>query len=166
MTKSLKNNLILFTLITSIGILINACSDDTNPTNPPTTFSISGTITFVDTTKVDSGGFYNVSAFNSWFPAGSPSGSAVITTVLDSGVYTASFSISGLSNGNYYLASAWTKNPYQQGGNYVLGTYGCDTNGFFPPVSCNPDSVAVNGSNINNINFYSYLDTAKSLVNF
>lgn len=165
MKKTFLKHLGLFVIVAFVGIIINSCGDDTTTNNNPgaTTFSISGTITFADTTKVNAGGSYNVSAFTSWFPTGSPSGISLMTPVKVGDVYTATYSISGLANGYYFLASAWTKEPYVAGGNYVLGTNGCDTNSIF---TCRPDSVVVNGSNLTNINFYSYIDTAKKLINF
>ena len=164
MKTTLLKHLMLFAFVAFVGILINSCGDDTVVTNPgTTTYSISGTITFADTTKVNSGGGYNVSAFTSWFPTGAPSGISLMTPVKVGNVYTAAYSITGLANGNYFLASAWTKEPYVTGGNYVLGTNGCDTNSIF---TCRPDSVVISGSNLANINFYSYIDTSKKLINF
>ncbi len=163
MKTTLLKHLMLFAFVAFVGILINSCGSDTVVTPTATTFSISGTVTFVDTTRVYSGGSYNVSCFTTWPPAGAPSGTAIMTPVLLGGVYTATYSISGLSNGKYFLASAWTKEPYVTGGNYVLGTKGCDTSSIF---TCMPDSNTVSGSNVTGIDFKSFIDTANALVNF
>ncbi|MCI0449165.1 MAG: hypothetical protein L0Y79_05170 [Chlorobi bacterium] len=167
MKKSLKTNALFFTAALLITLFIYSCSEDTTTnTGGSSTYTISGTITFADTLKVDSGGSYNISAFNSWFPTGQPNSFSILNPVKVGNVYTASYTLSGLSNGYYFLASAWTIEPYTPGGNYVLGSYGCDTNGFVPPANCRPDSVVISGSNVTGINFYSYIDTNKSLINF
>ncbi len=166
MKTSFKNNLVFFVLVLIIAVVIHSCDDDTSNNPGPSTYSITGTITFSGTNIVTSGGSYNVSAFNTWYPTGSPNGIAIMNPVLNSGIYTASYSIAGLSNGNYFLASAWTKEPYVTGGNYVLGTNGCDTMALGGPFACRPDSIVVNGSNVTNVNFISYIDTTNSLVEF
>jgi len=164
---SSRHYLVFFIFTVIIAVIIYSCDDNTTPNNPgSSTYSISGTITFNGTSIVASGGSYNVSAFNAWYPTGSPNGIAIMNPVLNGGVYTAIYSIAGLSNGNYFLASAWTKEPYVTGGNYVLGTNGCDTMALGGPFACRPDSIVVNGSNVININFISYIDTANSLVEF
>ena len=164
MKTSLIKHLAFFAIVAFIGIMVNSCGEDTVTNNTaPTTFSINGTVTFVDTTRVYTGGSYNVSCFTTWPPAGAPSGIAIMTPVLSGGVYTATYSITGLSNGKYFLASAWTKEPYVTGGNYVLGTKGCDTNSIF---ICMPDSIAVSGSNVTTVDFKSFIDTSNALVNF
>ncbi|MEO8513621.1 MAG: hypothetical protein ABI543_08680 [Ignavibacteria bacterium] len=164
MKTTLLKHLMLFALVAFVGILINSCGSDTITNNQgATTFLINGTVSFADTTRVYTGGSYNVSCFTTWPPAGAPSGIAIMTPVMIGGVYTSTYSISGLSNGKYFLASAWTKEPYVTGGNYVLGTNGCDTSSIF---TCMPDTVTVSGNNVTDINFTSWIDTAKKLIKF
>lgn len=165
MNTSFKTQSIFFILTIVVALFIYSCSDDSsNPgNNNPTSFSITGTITFADTTRVYTGGSYNISAFTSWPPAGQPSAIGFLTPVLNGGVYSSTYSLTSLPNGYYYLATAWTKEPYVVGGNYVLGTYGCDTNSIF---TCSPDSVVINSANVPNINYYSYIDTSKNLIRF
>jgi len=164
MSKTVKTNLLLLFFAVFITLVIYSCGDDpvTNNNNP-TTFNINGTITYADTTRVYSGGSYTISAFTSWPPTGAPSAFALVNPVKNGNVYTGAYSVTALANGKYYLASAWTKEPYVANGNFVLGTYGCDTNSIF---TCSPDSVVINGSNVTNINFYSYIDTSKALIRF
>lgn len=163
MKTSFRTHAILFVLTVIVAVFIYSCGEDTvTPTNNGP-YSISGTISFVDTTRVYTGGGYNISAFTSWPPAGQPSAIGILNPVFSGGRYTATYSMTGLPNGYYFLATAWTKEPYVTGGNYVLGTYGCDTNSIF---TCSPDSVVVNGGNVSNINSYSYIDTSKKLIRF
>lgn len=143
-----------------------SCGSDTvtNTTTTPDANTISGTITFTDTTNISSGGFYNVSAFTSWYPTGQPSSSDTLHPVKSGNVYTATYKLKGLNNGYYFLAAAWTKIPYQMGGNYVTGLHGCDTSHSF---SCRPDSLTIsNNAGLTGINFLSVMDTNKAIIKF
>ncbi|MCC6866604.1 MAG: hypothetical protein IT280_10645 [Ignavibacteria bacterium] len=103
----------LFAFVAIIGILINSCGNDnvTNNTNVPAG-TIRGTITFVDTNRVYNNGYYDVSVYSSWPPAGPPSGSDTITLVKNGNTYTGTYEITGLSAGSYVTTSAFIRTPY------------------------------------------------------
>ncbi|HWA05826.1 MAG TPA: hypothetical protein VG961_04700, partial [Ignavibacteria bacterium] len=129
--------------------------------------TISGTVTFTDTNLVNSGGYYYIAAYASWPPTGNPTSGDTLIPVLNSGTYTASYTISGLPDtGNFVVTSAWLKVPYVPGaGIYGLGFYGCEP----PSPSCvgNPSRVTLSsGVGQENINFKSNMDTASYLYKF
>ncbi len=170
MNKSLKNHLFLLAFVALMGVLINACGEDTvtpvTPTTPPAG-SISGSLTFIDTNIVSAGGYYYIAAYATWPPTGNPTGGDTLIPVRSGGNYTASYTISGLpETGDYVVTSAWLKVPYVPGsGIYGLGFYNCDP----PSSSCvgNPTKVTLTaGVGQANINFKSKLDTTSALYKF
>lgn len=132
MKNSVKlNGIVLFiALITTI--LIYNCGSDTvtNTPNTPAIGTLSGTITFTDTNKVDTNGYYDVSVYTSWPPAAQPPGSDTIKFTRTNGVYTGTFTIKGLESGRpYWTVAAYIHLPYISGSSvYVLGLRGCDNN--------------------------------------
>lgn len=165
--NTFKLSLVHAMLISVLMISVYSCSDDDttvtqNPTGPEAN-SISGTITFTDTNFVTSGGYYDISVFNSWFPMGSPTGndSLVITKV--GNTYQANYKVTNIPNGTYYLTSAWIKLPYVPGTSVNgLGLYGCDTT-----LCMSPTAVTITDNvGRENINFLSKADTAKRIYQF
>ncbi len=147
---------------------MNSCSDDdTVPVTPsgPEANSISGTITFADTNFVTTGGYYDISAFNAWFPMSSPTGNDSLIIRKVGNKYQADYKIRNLPNGSYFLTSAWIELPYIPGTSVNgLGTNGCDTSSVF---TCRPDSVVIsNNAGVENIDFISWADTTKRLYQF
>lgn len=167
MKKIFRSSLFQALCFSLLITTVYSCSDDDNtvivPVGPEAN-SISGTITFEDTNFVTSGGYYDISAFTSWFPSGPPTGndSLIITKVGNK--YQANYKISNLPNGQYFLSSAWIKLPYVQFSVNGLGTYGCDTSSAF---TCRPDSVTIsNNVGVENINFLSWADTTNRIYQY
>lgn len=167
MKKTFLKHLGLFVIVAFVGILINSCGDDTvvTPTTVPAG-TISGTITFVDTTRQYTDGYYDVSVYASWPPSGPPSGSDTLTLTKNGDVYTGTYQISGLSAGSYVTTCAWIKTPYAPGSVYLLGVRGCDTNRS-PSCWGNPakDSLP-SDRGLNDINFKSWIDTTNKIFQF
>lgn len=170
MKKSIKTNVFLFILTAITVIFLYSCSEDTvspnNPNNPPAG-TMSGTITFYDTNRIYSGGYYDVSVYATWPPQGAPSGSSAVTfTKIGDSVYTGTFTITGLtSGGNYVTVAAWIKTPYAPGSVHVAGVRGCDTNAACFFANPQRDTLPTN-MGLENINFNADLDTANMQVRF
>jgi len=167
MKTALKSNLFFLALAVTATILIYSCGTDTvtNTTTTPDAGTISGTITFVDTTRVYNNGYYDISAYSSWPPAGPPSASDTIKITKNNNVYNGTYKIKGLTGGaSYVLAAAWIKTPYGPGSVYVLGLKGCDT-----VETCynNPTPVVLPSSQgLADVNFKAFIDTSKTHVKF
>jgi hypothetical protein len=171
MKKTLLKHFMLFAFVASLGILMNSCGEDTvTPNNPsvPEAGTMSGTITFVDTNKLDSNGYYDVSVYTSWPPSGPPSASDTVTITKNGDTYTGTFQVKGLTSGAAYVTTcAWIKTPYAPGSVYLLGVRGCDTS---HDPSCwlmNPKYDTLPSSQgLNSIDFKSWIDTTNKLYNF
>ena len=171
MKNSVKLNGFLLIIFTAVTILIYNCGSDsvTNTTTGPAAGTINGTITFVDTSKVQctpTCGFYELAAFSSWPPAGPPNAYSTLTLTKANNVYTSAYSLVGLTGGgNYVLVAAYTELPYHPMGNFVLGIHGCDTSSscYFvnPKHDTLPSSVG-----LANINFKAFIDTSDTNIKF
>ncbi len=170
MKKTLLKHLTLFTIVAFVGILINSCGSDPVTNNPsvPDAGTMSGTITFVDTNRIYSGGYYDVSVYSSWPPAGPPSGSDTVEFTKNGNVYTGKFKIVGLTSGaNYVTTCAWIKTPYAPGSVYLLGLRGCDTNHSPSCWAVSPKKDTLPSTQgLDNINFISWIDTTKKISQF
>jgi len=172
--KRLLANGAIFSVIILIAALLNSCSTDST-TNSNETFdanSINGTITFVDNAYLSdtSSGYYSVSAFATWPPTGNATATAKIVPVLANGKYTASFKIIVASDGSYTITSSYIKLPYTPGSVYGLGMYDVPGNDTTHNVGIimgsHPKAVITSGAGIGNINFNSWIDTAKKIYKF
>lgn len=170
MKKSLKVNALFLLLAAILTIGIYSCSEDTvTPTpNTPPVGTMSGTITFYDTNRIYTGGYYDVSVYTSWPPSGPPAGSDTIALTKNNNIYTGTYTIEGLTSGaSYFTVAAWIKVPYGPGSVYMSGMRGCDTSAscFFSPSGPKQDTLPSN-QGLNNLNFNADLDTAKMQVRF
>ncbi len=93
--------------------------------------NLKGYVTHVDTNLITDGGFYSVSVFN----ADSTDPFHRVPVMVDSMTltrlgdrYWSTYSMSGIPNGNFYVAATWSRYPrIPNEVPIVLGTYGCDT---------------------------------------
>lgn len=158
MDKSFYKNLSKILFVLTLVFTIYSC-DSATITPSPEANTISGTVTFADTNFTFTGGYYDVAAFNSWPPMGAPSGDDSVSIVKNGNVYTATYKIKGLADGNYVIAMGWR--PIAGGQSPVMGLYGCDTSHNF---SCVPTNVSITNNNgVENINFICWADTSKKL---
>jgi len=159
----------IFVIVAFVGILINSCGSDTVTTPTTTTVpagTMKGTITFVDTNRQYTNGYYDVSVYPSWPPAGPPSGSDTVLLTKNGNVYTGTYEITGLSAGAYVTTCAWIKTPYGPGSVYLLGMRGCDTN-HSPSCWGNPTRDTLTSSvGLGDLNFLSWIDTTKKIAQF
>ncbi len=161
MKKTIKINLFFILLAALVTLFIYSCNNSTTTPTTPTSFSLGGTVNFLDNNRVSSGGYYNISVFTSWPPTGAPTAYDTLT-IIPPPPFSSTFTFNSLNNGTYYLAVAWTRTPYVTGGNYVLGLYKCNP----PTSSCQASGITINGANITNISVQSYLDTAHAIFKF
>jgi hypothetical protein len=106
-------------------LLLQYCNDNLSPSGN----YIAGTITFVDTNIITSGGYYALSVYASqsspfsYLPLRNDS--LVIQRSGDSCI--AHYKVN-LDEGDYYVGATWIRLPFNQNIHPpVLGTYGCDT---------------------------------------
>jgi len=170
--NTFKTNLFFFILAVSLTFAIYSCSNDTvtNTITQPDAGTISGTLTFVDTNKVQcsSCGYYDIAAYASWPPAGPPSADDTLKITKNGTVYTGTYKIKGLTGGqSYILAASYIRTPYGPGSVSLLAVHGCDTS---HAMSCwfnNPKRDTIPSSQgLANINFLSWIDTTKRIYHF
>ena len=175
--KTILLTFLTLCILITISISFFSCkSDSTNPENSNSTYdanSINGTISFVDNnfTADTINGYYDISAFSSWPPTGNATASAKLKPVLSGGKYTAIFKIIVPANGQYTITSSYIKLPYSQGSVLGLGIYevaGRDTvhNDSLNFQVPHPKAIITNGTGIGNVDFNSWLDTAKYIYKF
>jgi hypothetical protein len=150
---------------------IYSCSDDdTTPIVPigPAANTISGTITFVDTNFITSGGFYDIGVFPNpsnpptyWF--GPPSSNDTLRYVKVGNVYQAPYVLKGVSNGSYVVAVGFRKTSGGQ--SPILGVYGCDTiRAQYSTCFLNPQRITIsNDQGVEGVNFKSWADTTNKV---
>ena len=127
--------------------------------------SISGTVTFADTSIIHPPGYYFAAAYtqNGWPPGGTPSAVDSVIVHKKGNVYTANYQLRRLLNGNYIIClQAFTTaqlNPL------IQGIYGCDTAHVqFSTCPQNPAPVQIfNNTGRDNINFLAWADTSKRI---
>lgn len=170
MKNSFKLNGFLLILAIVATILIYDCGSDsvTTPTAGPDPGTISGTVTFTDTNKVQCStcGYYDIAAFSSWPPTGPPSSYDTLKLTKANNVYTATYKMIGLTGGgSYVIVAAYTKLPYAAGSNFILGIHGCDNNESCYLTNPKHDTIP-SAQGLANINFNAFCDTASSHVKF
>lgn len=122
-----------------------------------------GYVYYVDSNLIRSGGYYSVSVYNADYldPFGAPPimTDSIVLSKIDIH-YEAQYTFDGIPDGNYYVASTWSrypKIPYEVP--IVLGIYGCDTS-----YSCpNPTKILYPNTQGNFRNITSWTDTTKRL---
>lgn len=175
MNKLLVNGVVLSVILITLFFISGCSNSDSSPvTNNPSfdANSINGTITFVDNAFISDTnvGYYSVSAFANWPPTANATATAKIVPVLSGGKYTATFKIIVPSDGSYTITSSFIKLPYIPGSVYGLGMYdvpGNDTTHNFGIImGSHPKATISSGAGVGNINFNSWIDTAKKIYKF
>lgn len=172
MKKKLINSFLPVVTIVLLFASIYSCSEDDDPITPsgPADSTISGTVIFVDTNFILSGGTYLISAYPSsgWPPMAGPSAYDTlrinrVNNVLNL-VY--SYTLKNLNPGNYVVSVGFRKATGGQ--SPIMSVYGCDTARAIYGSTCflNPPLNAVIGSEgqgVESINMISWSDTAKKV---
>ena len=122
-------------LIAGIAILWMGCGDDKS-TGPPTTGSVSGTVTYRGTPPGE--GRIVIALFSVWPPMGPPAHDVELS-VLEG---TAEYTIPGVSFGTYAVLSVGWRPLGQSVEQSPVGVYG-----FHPPEDMEPDPVTVSQDN-------------------
>lgn len=166
--KKFLTSLLRLSVIALLFVSIYSCSDDDDPINPtptgPDPKSINGTVRFVDTNFVRSGGVYLISAYpaTAWPPTGGPA--AFDTLNITGSTLSYNYKLVDLNPGSYVVSVGYRKNTGGQ--SPIMSVYGCDTLRVATGSTCllNPPLKAVIGSNnegVQGINMISWADTAK-----
>lgn len=147
---------------------IYSCSDDNVIINTgPALNSINGTVTFVDTNFVLTGGTYLISAFGTWPPMGPPSAYDTIhitrTNNILNRVYQ--YQLADVSPGSYAVSVGFRKTT--GGASPVLSVYGCDTvrpqYSPCPITASTRATIGANNEGTEGINMISWSDTTKKI---
>lgn len=154
--------------------LANSCSDDDKSTTPagPDARTINGTVNFVDTNFILSGGTYLISAYPStgWPPTGGPTAYDTIKITRTNNVLNLSYNykLKDLNSGNYVVSVGFRKTTGGQ--SPIMSVYGCDTARFLngagsscflsPPKHA---TIGASGEGTEGINMLSWSDTAKKV---
>ncbi len=154
--------------------LASSCKDDSNPTNTgPAAKTINGTVNFVDTSFILSGGTYLISAYPStgWPPTGGPAAYDTIhLTTSNLGEFNLSYNyqLKDLNPGMYVVSVGFRKSTGGQ--SPIMSVYGCDTarflNGAGSSCFLSPPKhaeIGSNGEGTEGINMLSWSDTAKKV---
>src|SRR5262245_46337997 len=104
MKQSLKRFFIILSFVAFI-FLMQRCGEDS--VNAPQDF-IKGTITFKDTILRYNGGYYAVSLYSSPF-TGNPVRSDSLAVVIQNGVASAYYNLTGLASATYYVGATWIR---------------------------------------------------------
>lgn len=169
------NLTVLHTLLFSVLLFtIYSCSDDKTPLTPvgPEAKTINGTVNFVDTNFILSGGTYLISAYPStgWPPMGGPAAFDTIKITRSNNILNKSYDykLKDLNPGDYVVSVGFRK--ISGGQSPIMSVYGCDTlrflNGAGSSCFLAPPLKAVIGSNnegTEGINLLSWSDTTKKV---
>ncbi len=169
------NPLVSSVVAVLLMISVYSCSEDstTNPTPVgPAAKTINGTVTFVDTNFVLTGGTYLISAYPStgWPPMAGPAAFDTIKITRTNNVPNLSYgyTLKDLNPGNYVVSVGFRKTTGGQ--SPIMSVYGCDTarflNGAGSSCFLNPPKNATIGAEnqgTEGINMLSWSDTTKKV---
>jgi len=152
--------------------MLYSCSDDeTTPVQAtgPEANTINGTVSFVDTNFVLSGGSYLISAYPSsgWPPMGGPTAYDTIKITRTNNILNKSYSykLRDVSSGDYVISVGFRKATGGQ--SPIMSVYGCDTaRAQYSTCFLNPPLKATIGSQnqgTEGINLLSWSDTTKKV---
>lgn len=159
----LKSILALPLLIT---LLVYSGCSDTTVTPAPDVNQIRGTVTFVDTNFILTGGTYLIAAYSSWPPMGGPTSFDTINITSTGGSLNTSYNYTlvGLNPGDYAVSVGFRKATGGQ--SPVMSIYGCDTaRAMFSNCWQNPSKATIGANNQSavNINMLSWADTTNKI---
>ena len=148
-------------------LVYSGCSDTVVTPPAPDVNQIRGTVTFVDTNFVPSGGSYLIAAYSSWPPTGGPTAFDTIKITSTGGAVNKSYNYTlvGLNTGDYVVSVGYRKNT--PGQSPIMSVYGCDTaraqnSGCWlnPPLKA---TIGASNQSAININMLSWADTTNKI---
>ena len=174
--RKLLTNFAFVVVLVSLLTIAYSCSDNTVTTMTTSydQLSINGRITFIDSVgyykfKDTIKGYYNISAFAQWPPAGPASANSKLVLKMEGGKMVADYKLIVPANGFFTVTSAYIKLPYLPSGSvFGLGKYKSDTS-HVPSVIYDTTNARVNISGnqgVGNINFLSWIDTTSRIYKF
>ncbi len=174
MKKLFYSSLFQALMVSLLMIIVYSCSDDDTPVTPagPDAKSVNGTVNFVDTNFILSGGVYLISAYptTGWPPTGGPAAYDTISITRTNNVLNKSYNykLVDLNPGNYVVSVGFRKSTGGQ--SPIMSVYGCDTARFLngagstcflsPPKSA---TIGANNEGVEGISMLSWSDTAKKV---
>ncbi|MBS1550707.1 MAG: hypothetical protein JST15_01400 [Bacteroidetes bacterium] len=173
MKKIFYSSLFQTLMVSLLMVTVYSCSEDTvTPAAGPDAKSVNGTVNFVDTNFILSGGVYLISAYptTGWPPTGGPAAYDTISITRTNNTLNKSYSykLVDLNPGNYVVSVGFRKSTGGQ--SPIMSVYGCDTARFLngagsscflaPPKSA---TIGANNEGVNGINMLSWSDTAKKV---
>lgn len=174
MIKTFRSTFVHSAVVVMICMFLYNCSDDPVSNSGPEAKSINGTVNFVDTNFILSGGTYLISAFpdtlGGWPPPGPPSAYDTIHITRTNNVLNKSYNyvLRDLNPGPYVVSVGFRK--ITGGQSPILSVYGCDTlrflNGMGSTCFLDPPKNAAIGSEnqgVEGINMLSWADTTKKV---
>lgn|GEM_PF-845659 len=175
MKKLILNPIIQTLFAILLMVSVYSCSEDTVVTPPvtgPDAKSVNGTIKFVDTNFILSGGTYLISAYPStgWPPMAGPTAFDTVKITRSNNVLNLSYNykLVDLNPGSYVVSVGFRKATGGQ--SPIMSVYGCDTarflNGAGSSCFLNPPLKAIIGTNNEGtvgINMISWSDTTKKV---
>lgn len=164
-TKFIANFVFVILALSVLSIAYSCKSDDTTVTpSGPDNNSINGTLTFVDTGFVSTGGTYLIAAYSSWPPMAGPSSYDTVRISRNAtGRWnqTYSYKLSSVANGSYALSVGFRKATGGQ--SPIMGVYGCDTTHNMCVVTTTSRATITNNAGVTGIDFMCWADTTKKL---
>ncbi|MBS1518489.1 MAG: hypothetical protein JSS91_10425 [Bacteroidetes bacterium] len=175
MKKLIKHPLFSVLLAVIITVSVYSCSEDNNTVTPPSgpaDKTINGTVNFVDTNFILTGGTYLISAYPStgWPPMAGPTAYDTLKISRTNNVLNLSYNytLSDINPGDYVISVGFRKTTGGQ--SPIMSVYGCDTarflNGAGSSCFLSPPLKATIGSSnqgVDGINMLSWSDTAKKV---
>lgn len=174
LNKNHRSSIFKMMLVALLIVTIYSCKEDTVTPTPtgPDAKSINGTVNFVDTNFILSGGTYLISAYPraGWPPMGGPAAYDTIKISRTNNTLNLSYNykLKDLNPGNYVVSVGFRKATGGQ--SPIMSVYGCDTarflNGAGSSCFLNPPLNATIGSENQGtagINMLSWSDTTKKV---
>lgn len=164
---------IVFSIITALlFVSIYSCSSDDDTVTPtgPADNTINGTVIFVDTNFILSGGTYLISAYPStaWPPMAGPTAYDTLHINRNNNILNRvySYTLKDISPGSYVISVGFRKSTGGQ--SPIMSVYGCDTARAIYGSTCflNPPLHAIIGTEnqgVQDIDMVSWSDTAKKV---
>ncbi|MCB0723037.1 MAG: hypothetical protein KDC42_12130 [Ignavibacteriae bacterium] len=169
MEKNLLQRFSVVLFILAIVFSVYSCDEGDTIIITPANNTISGKITFVDTNRITSGGYYDIGVFPNpsnpptyWF--GPPTVNDTLELIFVNGKYEAFYSLSGVPDGDYVVAVGFRKDTGGQ--SPIMGVYGCDTARAVWGSTCflDPQRISiVNNAGVTDVNFLSWADTTNKI---
>ena len=173
MKKFFKSSLFQAVILSLLMVTVYSCSEDTvTPPAGPDAKSINGTVNFVDTNFINSGGIYLISAYPvaGWPSTGGPAAYDTINITRTNNVSNKSYNykLVDRNSGEYVVSIGFSKTLGSQ--SYNMTVYECDTARFLNGAGSdcflsNPGraTIGANNEGVEGISMLSWSDTAKKV---